>query len=242
YVVLLGNGDGTFRKLPNQSVAMENIIAADVDGDGVLDLVGGNGIINFLHGNGDGTFSAAVITQTDTFVDGIATADLNGDGRLDLALSTENGLHVLFGNGNGTFQKAVKYGSGYLNSVIATDLNEDGHPDVAAAQAGGTAICVLLNNGDGTLGPQKEYGLVTSGWDIMAADFNRDGHVDLAITDSEYLSILAGRGDGSFQKAAKYGDNLGGAGGSRIAVGSFERNHLPDVAAAGSGVAKLLIQ
>ena len=39
----------------------------------------------------------------------VVVADFNGDGKTDLAVSNQNSVSVLAGNGNGTFQAAVNY-------------------------------------------------------------------------------------------------------------------------------------
>ena len=74
-------------------------------------------------------------------------ADVNGDGKPDLMVanycgtdnncSTEGSAGVLLGNGDGTFQTAVTYGSGGLNplSVAVADVNGDGKPDLLVANA-----------------------------------------------------------------------------------------------------------
>ena len=73
-------------------------------------------------GNGDGTFQT-VVTYGSGGSDAIsvAVADVNGDGKPDLMVANECGdskcatsgtVGVLLGNGDGTFQTAVTYGSG----------------------------------------------------------------------------------------------------------------------------------
>jgi hypothetical protein len=102
--VLLGKGDGTFHPVvsytsggySNQSVAV-----ADVNGDGVPDLLTANncaticdknaglpGSVGVLLGNGDGTFSAAVAFASGSYeATSVAAADLNGDGQPDLLVT-----------------------------------------------------------------------------------------------------------------------------------------------------------
>ena len=62
------------------------------------------------------------------------------------------GLGVLLGNGDGTFQPALTYGSGgsLATSVVAADVNGDGKPDLVAGNVYSSntldgAVGVLLN-------------------------------------------------------------------------------------------------
>src|SRR6266496_6715311 len=70
--------------------------------------------------------------------DSVVVADLNGDGKPDLAAANSglSTVDVLLGNGDGTFQAAISYGSGGVNewpefgSVAAADVNGDGRIDL----------------------------------------------------------------------------------------------------------------
>ena len=148
-----------------------SIGATDINGDGKPDVAvvnGGSQNVGILFGNGDGTFQPAV-----TYVAGailgtgprsLALADVNGDGAYDLILAscagsgscgaTHGFASVLLGNGNGTFQPAVTYGSGGFSAwaVAAADVNGDGTLDLVVANQCGATDCtngsvgVLLNN------------------------------------------------------------------------------------------------
>lgn len=89
--IMLGHGDGTFRapshiRLGDEPFAVET---ADVDGDGVLDLVVYSGDLIVLPGRGDGTFGPLVKLHASlrAFPRSIAVADFNRDGRPDLAVA-----------------------------------------------------------------------------------------------------------------------------------------------------------
>ncbi|HTB94239.1 MAG TPA: FG-GAP-like repeat-containing protein [Candidatus Sulfotelmatobacter sp.] len=110
-LVLLGNGDGTFRTPGLQSGAAfagvngaNVIVAGDFNGDGKLDLAMAVGdvypafpdLLIFL-GNGDGTFASPLETSVGSIgtMSGATTvvaADLDGDKFLDLVLATNTGF------------------------------------------------------------------------------------------------------------------------------------------------------
>jgi len=87
--VLLGNGDGTFQQAVDYSVSgPTSVSAADLDGNGILDLVVSDSIepagVSVLKGNGDGTFQTAVFYPAGTESEYVAVGDFNGDGKPDL--------------------------------------------------------------------------------------------------------------------------------------------------------------
>jgi hypothetical protein len=69
---------------------------------------------------------------------------------------------------------------------------------------------------------------------VGIGDFNRDSFADLVVANqgSENVSLLLGRGDGTFQAAVNY---PAGKFPNAIAVGDFDTNGLPDVAVANGG-------
>jgi hypothetical protein len=167
----LGNGDGTFQEsalTPSFSNAIE-LAAADLNGDGSLDVVVANEVVNgwvsVLLGNGDGTFHSPVNYPVGDNPDAVAVADMNQDGRPDLVVGMRSGaVAVLLGNGDGTFQPAVFFGSvfpagtngGGAVALAVGDLNGDGLPDVVLAQnffsvLTYSSISVLLNQTGVTL-------------------------------------------------------------------------------------------
>jgi hypothetical protein len=116
-VILIGNGDGTFR--PPHIITEPNIripqyqAVADYNGDGSQDLAialgwGTQGLMELLKGNGDGTFQPLVLydvppPQSSVGGGDIVAGDFNRDGKPDLALQVRGAnpaLHILINTTN----------------------------------------------------------------------------------------------------------------------------------------------
>jgi hypothetical protein len=263
--VLLGNGDGTFQPAVTYNAAgfsAWSVAVADVNGDGKPDIAVATFYSNnvaVLLGNGDGTFQPAVTYSSSgagggTCPNSVAIADVNGDAKPDLVVANwcsesylSKQLAVLLGNGDGTFQPAVAYGSGgrIPVSVAVADMNGDGKPDLLVANfwasfqnLNGT-VGVLLGNGDGTFQSPVAYasggtGGPNSGGSVAVADVNLDGKPDVLVANegNATVGVLLGRGDGTFQPVVAY--SSGGSGANSVAVADVTGDGKPDLVVATS--------
>jgi len=246
-VVLLGKGDGSFGPPIISSGAaggffIQGFTLADLNGDGQPDLIvvvanmGVDGRFLVLLNNGDGTFAAPVEYFAGIPDSNVATADFNKDGKLDAIVGTDgNGLAVLLGNGDGTFQPttyitntACALACGSTTSLAAFDFNGDGNEDLVVATNSG--MQVLLGKGDGTFtalaATSTRIGL------LQVADFNGDGKADLLGTNitggAQLGALLLGNRDGTFGSLLPLipgGDGL---------IGDFNGDGKLDVIAAGN--------
>jgi hypothetical protein len=259
--ILLGNGDGTFKRLPpfSTSSGAAALAVGDFNGDGNLDLAvteygfGGPGVLAIYLGKGDGTFKPGVSYQIGSLPYDITVADFNGDGILDLA-TANNGTHnvsVFFGNGKGTFKKPVNYFAPLPERVLAIDLNGDGHPDLAILAYCGIdpKVCshgsveVLLNTGHGAFGKPSYFPVGVGPDGIAAADLNHDGNVDLVVANNNFqapstISVLFGRGNGTFEAAESYDVGNGPAG---LTIADFKGDGNLDIAVANVGSSTLSV-
>ena len=160
-----GRGDGTFEDPTVVGTGLPKIldyVAADVNNDGNLDLIGIGGDAVWVQlGNGDGTFQPPVPYDFGTSAFGgscsdfcaVRVADFDGDGNLDIAVAARSpfaGFAVLRNKGDGTFEPPVKFAVGATATswLDIADVNGDGLPDVVIGHAGqnGNHYTVLLNN------------------------------------------------------------------------------------------------
>jgi len=159
-ILLLGNGDGTFRQgpaLPNSlGTYTSQIKAADLNGDGHLDLVQvgvvglmGNGFVAVSLGNGDGTFRPTNVFPIGSIpgsYSAVTVTDFNGDKKLDILacdygvtfniaiFSQPSTLLFYAGNGDGTFQAPLlTTTSNYAAVLVNADFNGDGIQDLLIA-------------------------------------------------------------------------------------------------------------
>jgi hypothetical protein len=184
------------------------LVAADLNGDAIPDLVANNpdiGEVSVLLGNGDASFQTPASYAVGASPNDVAVADLDGDSVPDIVVA--NFLNfgeasVLLGEGDGTFSAAVSYevGSSPI-SVVVGDLDGDSARDVVISNLFDLNASVLLGNGDGTLQSSFETQFICDGPRALAlADFDGDAVLDLATAcqNQNKVVIDLGNGDGTF--------------------------------------------
>lgn len=154
--------------------------------------------------------------------------DFDNDGHLDIATLMRNGISVLLGKGDGTFDSAKMAAlHDDLTSCAVEDLNHDGKLDmVASSESPRLSVTVFFGNGDGTFVPNSEY-VIDAGrnGDVRLGDLDGDGRTDIVVRSYYGLIALRGAGDGTFGCAVGYA--LGSA--SALALADLDHDGRIDV-------------
>jgi alpha-tubulin suppressor-like RCC1 family protein len=129
-----------------------SVAAADLNGDGLPDLVNGNegstnGVAYLRNTSTAGTisFAAGQVFATGSALTGLQLADVNADGAIDVLggqLSTSK-VVVILNNGSGSLALAGQFTVGINIGVAAADFDNDGDVDFATNRL--SAVAVRLN-------------------------------------------------------------------------------------------------
>ncbi len=227
--VWLGDGRGNWpiESGPTISGVYMDVLAADLNQDGNLDLIGAgwgtHGALRVWLGDGAGSWSSINPLENGSYY-GLSIGDLNNDGHFDiLAGSHRKGVRIFLGDGRGDFhrilspdevlerqvkgQSKTAAGVGKLPSpgknrsfwqVLALDLDGDGRDDILAGSLDSQGIRAWRNLGN-------------KGWKAIDGAFPSNGnYYGMAFGDldrDESLDICAA----SFGEGIKIWPGKGGA-------------------------------
>ncbi|GAB4245183.1 MAG: hypothetical protein Tsb0034_23620 [Ekhidna sp.] len=213
--ILRNPGSGNFASTPTQSINLPNtsaegqrvprfIRSADMDRDGLIDIVVGNDTDNVLHvirntSSGPGNISFTIDESngygTRTETSGvIALADVNGDGTIDIisapfrrSSGQGSAINILENNsnsGNLRFSDPVTItGVTEISDIAAGDLNGDGLPDLVVARRNDGFVTVFQNvstSGNTSFGTASNIISGGSAFGVDLGDLNGDGLLDIA--------------------------------------------------------------
>jgi hypothetical protein len=195
--VYVNDGKGNFKLDPSSSIAVGNgsaVRGADFDGDGFVDVfVGGRAPIgqyplpekSFLLKNEKGKLTDVTKTWIPELENrGMLTdalwSDVNRDGKVDLVVVGELMPITLFLNTGKRFELAKATGleefSGWWNSIISADLDQDGDSDWVV----------------GNIGANNPYHpSAARPYKVYAKDFDANGSVD-PVSFAYYKSKIGG--------------------------------------------------
>ena len=229
----------------------------DVTGSGQMDLVlmSSPQAIRVLHRESDGSFkdmdtAAAGLTLSGAGV-ACAVGDYDSDNLNDLAVATDNGIHLFRNLGKGKFQDVTAEAGltprNHPTGITYIDFDHDGDLDLfvtgSPLKAGDQSNVLWRNNGNKTFTEWTEQaGLGGTGKTASAilTDFNNDRAVDFAVTgDSPGPVLFVNPREGKYPQQPLYDEKLPATDG--IAVFDFNKDGWMDIAVTHDGAPALTL-
>ncbi|HEY2084122.1 MAG TPA: FG-GAP-like repeat-containing protein [Verrucomicrobiae bacterium] len=220
-IVTANHGDNTISVFENQSTPGNisfvdrvdidaapgpfSVAIADVEGDGIPDLVVANNgsststVSVFQNPGIVGTISAASFLPRVDFsgtssAEGLAIGDMDGDGKLDIVVGSPTGGTVsVYRNistpgtiDRNSFSPAVDFaGAGIVNTLSLADVDGDGRLDLTCSSQGNNAFSIFKNISapgsftTASLGARVDYASGSNPNGIALGDLDGDGRPDV---------------------------------------------------------------
>ncbi|RED95589.1 FG-GAP-like repeat-containing protein [Marinoscillum furvescens] len=219
-LVYLLRGDGHSFGQPvkiNDTYQLSDVWLADVNGDGVSDLIAnskGSGVYAFYH---DGKLNFTAHQLIDESANALASyvADVNLDGLIDVVRThmSDKKVYLFTQNADSSFTKtnlAIPFAYTELSDVTVADFTGDGLPDVSVSTK--NEVYILSQKSDGSFGYRARALSNYTASQLYPVDIDQDGDMDIAYarTQAYGIGILLNGGNGiSFtNKAIGDGDNF----------------------------------
>ncbi len=217
----LGRGELRVARGFGPAQGYRDLVAADFDGDGAVDVASAHleGEVRLHLSDGRGGFALGAVMGGSRSMCGIAAADFDGDGRLDVVTESDAKIEVFLGDGRGGLLSPLVSTAGQqLVSIHPADFDGDGSTDLICA--GDIGVRVLLGDGAGRF-PRDEIVIeIDAVREARVADINRDGSLDLLVrragfapgADPGDLLVFMNEGPGRLVERARVQVEGGGVG------------------------------
>ena len=202
----LGSGEFSSQRIISTGADGANsVFAADVDGDGDMDVLSASYDDNTIawyesDGTGDPIFTAHDITTTANGASSVFAADVDGDGDIDVlsASSTDNTIAWYENDGNENFtQHTITSTATGASSVYAADVDGDGDLDVLSASFQDHRIAWYENDGSENFTTHTIATNIIGAGSVFAADMDGDGDLDVLSASGQDSRVIWYENDGS---------------------------------------------
>jgi gliding motility-associated-like protein len=181
-----------------------SVHAADVDGDGDLDVLSasaGDDEIAWYENDGNENFTVHTITTAADYANSVYAADMDGDGDLDVLSASGNDDKIAWyendGDENFTVH-TITTAADYANCVYAADIDGDGDLDVLSASGMDDKIAWYENDGLENFTPHTITTTGDGAVSVYATDMDSDGDLDVLSAWNNKITWYENDGSASF--------------------------------------------
>jgi hypothetical protein len=205
------------RMIIDRDISVRGISAADLDGDGFLDVIatarttsGNNeGDVVWYRNDGLGNFGEPNLLSVLNYAEVVSTGDIDRDGDIDvIATSTASGKIIWFENdGSGNFSEDILISTESENTISLELIDFDGDGDLDLLTGddlyNGFDISWFRNNGFGEFSQQTIIASDIRPAIARAADFDGDGELDVVASSTfdDVIHIYFNEGNENFGEA-----------------------------------------
>ena len=169
----------------------ESIIAADIDGDGDMDIIAAgrfeDNVTWYENLDGHGNFgNQNIITTLTNGALSVVASDIDNDGDIDILSASSGDNKIAWyenidGMGNFSNQQVISDDADGAQKVFTIDMDNDNDIDVLSASISDSKIAWYENlDGQGNFGSQQIISSNLGGAsDVFASDIDNDGDIDV---------------------------------------------------------------
>ena len=179
-----------------------SVHAADVDGDGDIDVLSASSLDNKIawyenDGASPPSFTPHTITTSAADAKSVYTADLDKDGDMDVLSASRNDNKIAWYENDGASPPSftshiITTGASGTETVYAADIDSDGDVDILSGSRYVDRVDWYENDGNAppTFAAHTITTSADSVWHVIAADVDGDGDMDV-LSASEYDNKVA---------------------------------------------------
>ncbi|MEW5924833.1 MAG: FG-GAP-like repeat-containing protein, partial [Candidatus Zixiibacteriota bacterium] len=199
-------------------VYIYDMVPADIDRDGDMDLVAVGDSMGVFYNDGYGELAGVYTSFLGYECYSVNVGLLDNDGYLDIAAAVESGddvdyVAVFINDREGSFITRQTF-DGIIQDqgMCSADFDDDGDIDIALCTWWSTpgkvadTIVIFSNDGNGAFARSASYITRSQAYTLYAQDLNGDGVADITVGYSEgtYMSVFLNNGSGVFGTRADY--------------------------------------